>query len=104
MSFWVGIGFSVMALVCMALSIRTNLELVLGLRAYDRALYESLGEPRLIGYEWTAWPKNRAYSTWLRQVAMEPTSRYARRAKLLRVLRMAFYACWLAVMIIAFAS
>lgn len=103
-AFGIGIGLLVVTLLCVALSIRTNVELVLELRTHDRMLYERLGEPGLIGYEWVGLPGNRAYSAWLRDVAAaDPASRYSAQARRLRTLRVLFYACWLSALVIAFA-
>jgi hypothetical protein len=102
--FGIGVGLLVVILLCLALSIRTNVELVLELQARDKPLYEKLGEPRLIGYEWVGLPGNKAYSTWLREVAAaEPESRYSVLARRLNVLRIAFYVCWLSALVVAIA-
>lgn len=95
MSFFVLLGLSALFGLCIVLSITTNANLVIELRAYDKALNEALGEPRLTGYEWSAWPRNMAYSAWLRKVASDPTSRYYRRARMLKVLRIAAFLLWL---------
>lgn len=74
----IGVGLVVVTLLCVALSVRTNVELVPELRARDKTLYEKLGEPRLIGYEWVGLPGNRAYSAWVRDVAAaDPASTYS---------------------------
>ena len=86
--------FVVVGLLCIALTILINIALVLELRAQNKALYESLGEPRLIRYDWTALPRNKAYAAWLREVALDAGSRYCGRARLLKVLRVVFFVCW----------
>lgn len=98
----VGIGlFVVVGLLSIALSIVINIALVLELKANDRALYESLGEPMLVRYDWTALPRNKAYAAWLREVAADSQSRYAGRARLLMVLRIVFYLSWFSALVIA---
>ena len=97
-----GIGlFVVIGLLCVALSIVINIALILELKAQDKALYESLGEPRLIRYDWTALPRNKAYSSWLREVAADSTSKYSGRARLLKILRVVFFISWSSALAIA---
>jgi hypothetical protein len=100
-----GIGLLVVVgLLCIALSIFIDIALVFELKSQDKTLYESLGQPRLIRYDWTALPRNKAYSAWLRDVAADPTSRYSGRARLIKVLRTVFYVCWFAALLVALAS
>jgi hypothetical protein len=99
-----GIGFFVViGLLSIALSILINIALVLELKGRDRALYESLGAPKLIRYDWTALPRNTAYAAWLREAAADSGSRYRGWARLLTVLRIVFYISWFAVLLIALA-
>jgi len=67
--FSVGLVLVVAILLAVGASLKTNIELVLKLKAVSKRYSTQLGSPRLIGYEWVALPGNKEYSRWLRHVA-----------------------------------
>ena len=102
--FYFGVGLVVSVILCVAWSIRTNVELVMELKTRDAELYRKLGSPSLMGYEWVGFPGNKAYAEWLRRVERtDPSSRYAGMARKLKILRRGFYALWVFALVLAFA-
>jgi hypothetical protein len=97
--FWLLPLLFVVSLGAVTLSIVANGALVSQMKLQEPELFAHLGSPRYIGYQWTAWPKNRAYSEWLR-AQTDRKGPYWLLVRRIRVCRLIFHFCWIATLVI----
>ena len=79
-------------MACVVAGLWTHAEIVTLLRTRAPQIYRELGNPRLIGYDWVAWPKNRDYSEWLhRQAASGEVGEFSHLSRRLSRIKGAYY-------------
>ena len=94
---WLGWLVWAIALASVAISILVNSELVDLMKRREPALYERLGRPSYLGYEWRFWPRKPRYTRWLKEQREGTYKLFVRR---LRACRAVFWTC----LLIAFAA